>query len=250
MANTLLAVGASPAMVHAEEEVEEFVTLASALLINIGTLSTPWIRSMHKAAAKAQELGKPWVLDPVGVGATTLRTNTATDLAVSYKPTVIRGNPSEIVALAKNICKELDLQPSEGAQKGVDSSQSSDHALVPAKALAVECHCVVVVTGKDDFVTDGSNVIKVSNGHPILTKITAAGCTLTAVLAAFVSLGDPTDVTHVMKSCACALSIFGIAAELAVQDPTAKGPGSVRMQMLDTYGRFNTQTLWNMAKIS
>lgn len=121
---------------------------------------------------------------------------------------------------------------------------------MPAKALAVECHCVVVVTGKDDFVTDGSNVIKVSNGHPILTKITAAGCTLTAVLAAFVSLGDPTDVTHVMKSCACALSIFGIAAELAVQDATAKGPGSVRMLMLDTYGTFNIQTLWNMAKIS
>ena len=91
---------------------EEFVTLASALLINIGTLSTPWIRSMHRAAAKAQELGKPWVLDPVGAGATRLRTNTATDLVVSYKPTVIRGNPSEIMALAKSICKGLDLQPS------------------------------------------------------------------------------------------------------------------------------------------
>ena len=91
---------------------EEFATLASALLINIGTLSTPWIRSMHRAAAKAQELGKPWVLDPVGAGATRLRTNTATDLVVSYKPTVIRGNPSEIMALAKSICKGLDLQPS------------------------------------------------------------------------------------------------------------------------------------------
>lgn len=250
MANTLLAIGASPAMVHAEEEVEEFVTLASALLINIGTLSTPWIRSMHRAAAKAQELGKPWVLDPVGAGATSLRTNTATDLVVSYKPTVIRGNPSEIMAIAKSICKGLDLQPSDGAQKGVDSSQSSNHALGPAKALAKECCCVVVVTGEHDFVTDGSIVITVSNGHPILTKITAAGCTLTAVLAAFVSLGDPTDVTHVIKSCACALSIFGIAAELAVEDPIAKGPGSVRMRMLDTYGRFNAQTLLERAKIS
>lgn len=98
--------------------------------------------------------------------------------------------------------------------------------------------------------TDGSSVITVSNGHPILTKITAAGCTLTAVLAAFVSLGDPTDVTHVIKSCACALSIFGIAAELAVEDPIAKGPSSVRMRMLDTYGRFNAQTLLERAKIS
>ncbi|CAB4001107.1 Hydroxyethylthiazole kinase, partial [Paramuricea clavata] len=242
MANTLLAIGASPAMVHAEEEVEEFVSLASPLLINIGTLSTPWITSMHKAAAKAQELGKPWVLDPVGAGATSLRTKTATDLVLSYKPTVIRGNPSEIMALAESICKELDVQASDGAQKGVDSSHSSDHALAPAKALAIKCHCVVVVTGKDDFVTDGCSVITVSNGHRVLTKITAAGCALTAVLAAFVCLGDPTDVTHVMKSCACALSVFGIAAELAVKDPAVKGPGSARLHMLDAYTICNTQS--------
>ena len=86
------------------------MTLASGLLINIGTLSTPWIKSMHKAAAKAQELGKVWVLDPVGAGATNLRTKTATDLAISHKPTVIRGNPSEIMALAKNMCAGLNLQ--------------------------------------------------------------------------------------------------------------------------------------------
>ena len=96
----------------AEEEVEEFVALASALLINIGTLSTPWIKSMHKAAAKARELGKVWVLDPVGAGATKVRTKMATDLVLSHKPTVIRGNPSEIMALAKNICSEVNFQPS------------------------------------------------------------------------------------------------------------------------------------------
>ncbi|XP_028393004.1 hydroxyethylthiazole kinase-like [Dendronephthya gigantea] len=250
MANTLLAIGASPAMAHAEEEVEEFIGLASALLINIGTLSVPWIRSMHKVAAKARELGKPWVLDPVGVGATSLRTKTATELALSYKPTAIRGNASEIMALAKSVCKRLDVESSDGAQKGVDSSQSSDHALGSAKALALECHCVVVVTGKDDFVTDGSRVITVSNGHPVLTKITAAGCALTAVMAAFVCLGDSTDVDHVMKSCACALSVFGIAAELAVKDPAVKGPGSARMHMLDAYSSISSETLSQMAKFS
>ena len=93
--------------------------LVSALLINIGTLSTPWIKSMQKAAAKARELGKPWVLDPVGAGATSLRTKTATDLVLSYKPTVIRGNPSEIMALAKSVCKDLDVQAS-----GIDRSTS------------------------------------------------------------------------------------------------------------------------------
>jgi hydroxyethylthiazole kinase len=108
----------------AEEEVEEFVSLASALLINIGTLSRPWITSMHKAAAKAHELGKPWVLDPVGVGATNLRTDIATDLVLSHKPTVIRGNPSEIMALAKSICPELDVQKTGTAEMATISIRS------------------------------------------------------------------------------------------------------------------------------
>lgn len=250
MANTLLAIGASPAMVHAEEEVEEFVSLASALVINIGTLSNPWIKAMHKAAAKAHELGKVWVLDPVGVGATNLRTKTATELVLSHKPTVIRGNASEIIALAENICGALNVETSDGGQKGVDSCESSDNALMPAQALALQCHCVVVVTGKHDFVTDGTRVITVSNGHPILKKITAAGCALTAVIAAFVSLEDSTDVNLVMKGCASALSVFGIAAELAVENPACKGPGSARMHMLDAYRSITIETLWEKAKFS
>lgn len=250
MANTLLAIGASPAMVHAEEEVDEFVPISSALLVNIGTLSSAWIKSMHKAASKAQELLKVWVLDPVGAGATNLRTKTARDLIISYKPTVIRGNPSEIMALAKSICTGVNLQTLDGAQKGVDSSQSSTSALVPAKSLALECNCVVVVTGKDDYVTNGSRVITVSNGHPILQKITAAGCSLTAVMAAFVSVRDVRDVNQVMNSCAYALSIFGIAAELAMKDPLVKGPGSARMHMLDAYSSIDLKTLKAMAKFS
>ena len=107
-----------------------------------------------------------------------------------------------------------------------------------------------MVTGEHDFVTDGARVIKVSNGHPILKMITAAGCSLTAVVAAFVSLGDPTDVSHVMKSCAYALSVFGIAAELAVQNPAFHGPGSARMHMLDAFGNISIETLWEMAKFS
>ena len=138
----------------------------------------------------------------------------------------------------------------DGAQKGVDSSQSSDGALLPAKALALKCHCIVVVTGEHDYVTDGSRVITVSNGDPILKVITAAGCALTAVVTAFVALGDPTDATQVMKSCAYALSVFGIATELAMADPMVKGPGSARMHMLDAYGNINMETLQKMAKFS
>ena len=138
----------------------------------------------------------------------------------------------------------------DGGQKGVDSSVSSNNALIPAQALASECHCVVVVTGEHDFVTDGTRVITVSNGHPILKLITAAGCTLTAVIAAFVSSEDPTDVNLVMKGCASALSVFGIAAELAVKNPTCMGPGSARMHMLDAYSGITIETLWDMAKFS
>ena len=138
----------------------------------------------------------------------------------------------------------------DGGQKGVDSSECSDNALMPAQALASECHCVVVVTGEHDFVTDGTRVIKVSNGHPILKMITAAGCTLTAVIAAFVSLEDPTDVNLVMKGCAYALSVFGIAAELAVSNPAYKGPASARMHMLDAYSSITLETLREKAKFS
>lgn len=138
----------------------------------------------------------------------------------------------------------------DGGQKGVDSCESSDNALMPAQALALQCHCVVVVTGEHDFVTDGTRVIRVSNGHPILKKITAAGCALTAVIAAFVSLEDSTDVNLVMKGCASALSVFGIAAELAVKNPACKGPGSARMHMLDAYRSITIETLWEKAKFS
>ena len=109
---------------------------------------------------------------------------------------------------------------------------------------------VVVVTGEHDYVTDGLRVIVVSNGDAILKVITAAGCALTATLAAFVSLVDPNDITQVMKSSAFALSVFGIAAELAVKQPTVKGPGSARMHMLDAYGSINMETLQEMAKFS
>lgn len=138
----------------------------------------------------------------------------------------------------------------DGVQKGVDSSQSSTSVLMPAKALAKECKCVVVVTGADDYVTDGSRVMTVSNGDPIFQKITAAGCSLTAVMAEFVSVGDTTDINQVMDSCAFALSIFGIAAELAVKDPAVEGPGSARMRMLDAYRTINQEILQAMAKFS
>src|SRR6516164_9196514 len=150
-ANVLLAVGASPAMVHAVEEVEDFVAISSALAINIGTLSPRWVEAMRLAAAKAVELGKPWVLDPVGCGATRYRTGVAAELA-GMRPAIIRGNASEIMSLAG---------AAGAGGKGVDATVSSNAARAAAIALARKTGAVVAITGEVDYATDGSEVIAV-----------------------------------------------------------------------------------------
>ena len=134
---------------HEVDEVEDMVTICGSTLINIGTLSKRWIEGMIKAAKKAHELGKSWVLDPVGAGATPLRMETCKEL-LKYRPTVIRGNASEILALAGTV----------SSGRGVDSTDSSHAALNAGKALAKEYECVVGITGAVDYVTDGDRVIE------------------------------------------------------------------------------------------
>src|SRR5471030_1178193 len=150
-ANVLLALGASPAMVHAAEEVEDFVAISDALAVNIGTLSPPWVTAMHAAVVRANALGKPWVLDPVGCGATPYRTKVAVDLA-ALRPSVIRGNASEILSLAGETGK---------AGKGVDSIASADDTVGAAMALARRTGAVVAVTGAIDYVTDGKSQVAI-----------------------------------------------------------------------------------------
>ncbi len=214
-ANALLAAGASPAMVHAEEEVEDFVSIASALVVNIGTLSPAWVRGMERAAGRASERRIPWVLDPVGAGATPYRTGVARDLA-RRGPTIVRGNASEILALVE-----------EGrAGKGVDSAHASDEARHAASDLARELGCVVAVTGAVDYVTDGSRLLGVANGHPMMTKVTALGCTASALAAAFAATTpDPLHAT------AYALAVLGLCGEIAARE--SAGPGSLRWRLLD-----------------
>lgn len=214
-ANALLAIGAAPAMVHAAEEVEEFVGIAHALVINIGTLSPPWVEAMRLAADRAAELGKPWVLDPVGAGATRYRTGTARELA-ERRPTIIRGNASEILAVAG----------AANATRGVDSAHASSDAVESARALARQLGCVVAVTGAVDYVTDGARTLSVANGHPLMTRVTALGCSATAIVAAFAAVhADPLVAT------AAALAALGVAGEIAARDST--GPGTFRWKLLD-----------------
>lgn len=213
-ANALLALGAAPAMVHALEEVEEFVAISSALLINIGTLSPPWVASMLRAADRAAALGKPWVLDPVGAGATAYRTDVSRDLA-RRAPAAVRGNASEILALAG----------AAGRTRGVDSTQSTDEAVDAARDLARELNTIVAVTGEVDYVTDGDRTIEVVHGHPMMTRVTALGCALSATTAAFLA------VERSPESAAAALALFGLCGEDAARE--APGPGTFRVRLLD-----------------
>ena len=220
-ANALLAIGASPAMVHAPEESPEFVTLARALVVNIGTLSAPWVESMEVAATAAHAHGNPWVLDPVGAGATRFR-NAAVSRLLRHRPSVIRGNASEIMAVAR-----IAGLTTDGARpKGVDSANTTSEAEACAVALARHCLCTVAATGAVDFVTDGQQELRFANGSPLMARVTAIGCALSGVVGAFAGVeGDAFAAT------AAALAIYGVAGEIAAD--RAQGPGSFRVAFLD-----------------
>ena len=215
-ANALLAIGASPAMVHAVEEVEEFTSISRGLVINIGTLSPSWVEAMRLAAGRAVHAGIPWVLDPVGAGATAYRTGIAAELARLH-PTVIRGNASEIMILAGSV---------GAAGKGVDSAHSTDAALAPARALARDTGAIVAMTGVVDYVTDGTQVVSIRNGHAMMARVTGLGCTASALVGAFVAANDD----HFMATVA-ALAVLGVAGELATA--LSPGPGSLQLHLLD-----------------
>jgi hydroxyethylthiazole kinase len=230
-ANALLAAGASPVMAHAIEEVEPFVEMAGALVVNIGTLSEAWVRAMHRAAAKAAAIGRAWVLDPVGVGATSYRTTVAGEL-LRHRPTVIRGNASEILALAGE----------SGGTKGVDSTRGVDAARDAAGALATRIGCVVAATGAIDYVTDGRRARTVANGHPLMTKVTALGCSASALVGAFLAVTpEPLDAT------AQALAFIGLAGEIGASD--AAGPGSFRVAFMDALATIDAAALERGARI-
>lgn len=231
-ANALLAVGASPAMVHAVEEVEEFTAISRALVVNIGTLSPPWVDAMRLAASRARSGGIPWVLDPVGAGATTYRTSVAAELAALH-PTVIRGNASEIMVLAGSI----------GATgKGVDSVHATETALAPARALARASGALVAMTGAVDYVTDGTRVVAIENGHPLMARVTGLGCTASALVGAF--LGANTDP---FAATVAALATLGVAGEMAAA--RSRGPGSLQVELLDALYCLDQPTLDGHARV-
>jgi hydroxyethylthiazole kinase len=231
-ANALLAMGASPVMAHAQNEVEDMVSFAGALVLNIGTLTDDWIASMIKAGIKASALGTPIILDPVGSGATPLRTNSAKQIIDQSKISVIRGNASEI----------LSLRHADSKTKGVDSVHSVDEAAETAKILAEELHTTLAITGPVDLITDGRQVVRVSNGHPLMGYVTGTGCTATTAIGAFLAVdSNPVSAT------ATALAFFGLAGEVAGQ--TASAPGSFMIQLLDALYTITPDALREGSKI-
>lgn len=231
-ANALLACGASPVMAHAPEEVEEMVSLAGALVLNIGTLTPYWIDSMLKAGKHANELNIPIILDPVGSGATRLRTDSAKRLLNELSINVVRGNASEVLSLAH-----------EGSQtKGVDSIHRVDEAADAAVILSNELKTTLAITGAIDLITDGERIHRVSNGHELMGYTTGTGCTATVIIGAFLAVDrDPVEATTT------ALAYFGLAGEKAAIK--AKTPGSFQIAMLDALYTIDEKQMEEGAKI-
>ena len=215
-ANALLAIGASPVMAHWVSEMEEMTAIAGALVINIGTLDDQWIEGMLAAGKAAVARGIPVVLDPVGAGATSQRTQAALDIIEQCRPAIIRGNASEIMALVDAGVKS----------KGVDSSASSDDALESAKRLASEVGAVVVISGEIDYITDGTEVHTVEGGNPIMTSVTGMGCTATALTGAFAAVVDDP-----MVAATAAMAVMSLAGERAAE--SSRGNGSMQVNFLD-----------------
>ncbi|MDR1507496.1 MAG: hydroxyethylthiazole kinase [Treponema sp.] len=213
-ANVLLAIGASPAMAIASEESGGFAKIAGGVLINIGTITRIDKESMLIAAAAAQEAGTPWVLDPVAAGASEIRTNTIREL-LPFKPSVIRGNASEIIAVSG----------AAGNVKGPDSTESSGTALPYAVELALKTGSVVAVSGEVDYVTDGKKIIAVPGGHVIMTKTTGTGCALGGVMAAFLAVTGP------LRAAAAASLVYAETGKRAAQ--AVRGSGSFAVKFLD-----------------
>ena len=207
-ANVLLAMGASPAMVIACEEAAHFAAISSSVLINVGTPRPDSLEAMHLAAKSAVRHNVPWVLDPVAAGVIPWRDKMIQGL-LALHPTVIRGNASEILALAGM---------GKGG-KGVDSTDSSDAALEASVKLARENNTIVCVTGKTDYVTDGKEILSCTGGSVKATLVVGTGCSLSAMVAAFVA-----QTEHPLEAVISACALAKRAAQQAAG--VARGPGS------------------------
>jgi len=229
-ANATLAIGALPVMAHAPQEVEEMASAASALVLNIGTLSDEWIEAMIAAGLAANAAGVPVVLDPVGAGATEYRTDTCRRLLDVLELAVVRGNSAEVATLAGRPAEIRGVE-AIGANGGPDLAREA------ARSLG----CVVAVTGPVDHVSDGETVNSVANGHELMATVTGTGCMSTAITGCFLGVQP-----HALTAATGALVAFGVAGEDAAE--SAKGPGSFHVALYDALYALDPETLDSRAR--
>jgi hydroxyethylthiazole kinase len=233
-ANATLALGALPVMAHAREEVEEMVALASALVLNIGTLSEHWIEAMLLAGGAASARGIPVVLDPVGAGATSYRTDTSKQILADVRVTVLRGNAGEVATLVG----------ADAEVRGVESIATGLEPAELARKAGEQLGIVAAVTGPVDHVSDGERVFAVANGHPLLAAVTGTGCMSSALTGCFLA-AKPKEA---LEAAAEALAAFGVAAEDAAAG--AEGPGTFHARLYDALAALDPDTLDGRANIS
>ncbi|ULO05303.1 hydroxyethylthiazole kinase [Paenibacillus sp. 19GGS1-52] len=218
-ANGLLALGASPFMADAHEEVADVAKMSAAVVLNIGTLNEHAIQSMILAGKSANTHGVPVVLDPVGAGATAYRTEITHKLISEMQITALRGNVAEVAHVAGE----------QWSIKGVDAGEGEGDVVALAQKAARKLGCIVIITGKEDVITDGEVTFIASNGHPILTKVTGTGCLLSSVVGAFLAVGGQSA----LEAAAEAISFYGVAAEIAAEATSGQGPGSFQIEFLN-----------------
>jgi len=233
-ANATLALGALPVMAHAREEVEEMVRLAGALVLNIGTLSPHWVEAMLLAGRAANEADVPVVLDPVGAGATTYRTETAHRILNDVGVAVLRGNAGEVATLVGV----------EAEVRGVESIGTGGEPADLARAAAQSLDLVASVTGPVDHVSDGRRVLAIANGHELLGAVSGTGCMSSAITGCFLAAKKEEP----LAAAAEALAAFGVAGEEAARD--AKGPGTFHVNLYDALAALDPDRLDERARIS
>jgi hydroxyethylthiazole kinase len=233
-ANATLAIGALPVMAHAPEEVAEMASVAGALVLNIGTLTLDWVASMILAGHAANRAGVPVVLDPVGAGATSLRTRSAERILDELDVAVVRGNAAEIASLA-----------GQSAQiRGVESIGSDQDAGELARMAAGKLRCVVAVTGAVDAVSDGSSTLHIANGHPMLATVTGTGCIASALVGCFAAVNQGAPLRATVE----ALVALGVAGEDAAAQ--SRGPGSFHVALYDALYALSPETIDSRARIT
>ncbi len=232
-ANALLALGAAPAMIHDPDEAAQFAAIAGALLVNAGTVTQDQAAAMRAAVAAANGAGRPWVLDPVATGFLGLRTSLCGELKMQ-RPAIIRGNASEIMALAGF----------QATSRGVDSTAAVSEACGAAEMLAAQTGAAVLVTGEVDVaVAPGRPPVSIANGHPMMTRVTGVGCAQGAIAAAFAAVTDDP-----LAAAVAAALVMGVAGEMAFD--AAKRPGSFQIALLDALDAVDAAALRARGKVS